>query len=719
MLVIALLVFGGFVVDAKTDNTRSLKLVVQENGGKSTSFTLYDKITAVIIGVDRYQTLPAKNYLKYAVSDAKGVEEVLRERYPISKIITLYNEQATRDNIMKVLQGDLSGVGPDDAVLVYYAGHGITRTTQQKKLGYFIPYDGSLEMTEMHKNISMQQISSDISPLVPAKHMLFVMDACFGGLLLSTRGIGVEPSHKTAYLEEITREQVRQIITAGGEGEEVLDEGGLYGHSVFTGRFIEALKNNKEFITAQELGMELEQKVYGDARAKGHKQRPQVGKIYGTGDFVFVPDVEKVSKQAEDEAGKIEAEIKALENLKIEAGRRQDEAKLREIERDRLVKEAELKQARLREEAARKDAELQKLREAEALRSAEGQKQQEKEKIERLAYLKQQSKKMKAELGSPSAALGLDQAQAEIKRLNGLIAKINGDFNGEMEKQRASIRGYYQGKIDKVEAQPSRDMMFETEADYNTRISQAKQEADILKSELAKQASEIEAKVKADLAGQLQALEDQKAAILKQEFQLGPKDIIWKFEKYDPESEIFRISITMFNEVFIVWVPVPKKKAKEYYQNPDLLIAQGAVSFTDDGGISLAMLALQGPAGDRYQAGIAGAGEVYVAGLFWQKKDDGIERNWNKAISYCQSLALGGSKDWRLPSKDELSSLVDKKYTPTIDPVFTDTKTSYYWSSTSGAGSTDYAWYVSFGNGYVSSSDNTYDYYVRCVRGGQ
>ena len=454
-------------------DTRGVRITVRDEGAAKT-LALYDKITAVIIGIDRYQNLKAEYQLKFAVRDAKGVEQVLRERYPVSKIITLYNEEATRDNIMKVLQGDLATAGSDEAIFIYFAGHGITRSPQQqKKLGYLIPNDGSLEINEMHKNISMQQISSDISPLIPAKHVLFIMDSCFGGLLLSTRGAGMEPSHKLAYLEEITREPVRQIITAGGENEEVLD-GGLYGHSVFTGRLIESLKNNKDFITAQELGLELEKKVYGDAMSRGHKQRPQAGKIYGTGDFVFIPDFEKLKKESEGEVSTLEAEMRELERLKQEAGKRKEDAKIRELERERLLKESALKQARLREESAQREAEMRKKIEEESLKDTEKIKRQEKERGERLAYLKLQSEKMKQELGSIASALGITEAQAEVKRLNSMIAKLESDYRTELPKQLKSVKDYYEQKIKKAENQPPMDKMFETEPEYKERLREGK-----------------------------------------------------------------------------------------------------------------------------------------------------------------------------------------------------------------------------------------------------
>ena len=44
----------------------------------------------------------------------------------------------------------------------------------------------------------------------------------------------------------------------------------------------------------------------------------------------------------------------------------------------------------------------------------------------------------------------------------------------------------------------------------------------------------------------------------------------------------------------------------------------------------------------------------------WATKDNGKAVTWHRAVSYCRSLALGGYRDWRLASLDELESLVDK-----------------------------------------------------------
>jgi hypothetical protein len=60
------------------------------------------------------------------------------------------------------------------------------------------------------------------------------------------------------------------------------------------------------------------------------------------------------------------------------------------------------------------------------------------------------------------------------------------------------------------------------------------------------------------------------------------------------------------------------------------------------------------------------------------------------------------------------------RYNPSIDTVFfPNTVSSYYWSSTTYANYTGYAWLVNFAYGYGSNYPKFGSYYVRAVRGGQ
>lgn len=60
--------------------------------------------------------------------------------------------------------------------------------------------------------------------------------------------------------------------------------------------------------------------------------------------------------------------------------------------------------------------------------------------------------------------------------------------------------------------------------------------------------------------------------------------------------------------------------------------------------------------------------------LMWQQEDDGQERSYDEAQSYCGSLMLAGHSDWRLPSLQELSSIVVEGSTNNIDDIFTSAK---------------------------------------------
>ncbi len=111
-----------------------------------------------------------------------------------------------------------------------------------------------------------------------------------------------------------------------------------------------------------------------------------------------------------------------------------------------------------------------------------------------------------------------------------------------------------------------------------------------------------------------------------------------------------------------------------------------------------------------------------ITGLRWQKNDDNTQRIWADAITYCDTLELGGYTDytdWRLPTKKELITIVD--YGTTSRPVinqgfFPNTKILDYWSSTTYAGKPKTAWGVYFGSGMVDGDSKLKEKYVRCVR---
>lgn len=112
-------------------------------------------------------------------------------------------------------------------------------------------------------------------------------------------------------------------------------------------------------------------------------------------------------------------------------------------------------------------------------------------------------------------------------------------------------------------------------------------------------------------------------------------------------------------------------------------------------------------------------------GLVWEQSPDTTFRNWQDAQIHCVQLNLGGRKGWRPPTIQELASLVDPAFIPSLPSGHPFTVQSFaYWSASTLAGDTTSAWGVDFGNtsgnnGFVGNIFKVFEFRVWCVRGGQ
>lgn len=128
------------------------------------------------------------------------------------------------------------------------------------------------------------------------------------------------------------------------------------------------------------------------------------------------------------------------------------------------------------------------------------------------------------------------------------------------------------------------------------------------------------------------------------------------------------------------------------------------------------------PASARFQLVL---GETAVldkeTGLVWEKSPDATLRTWTDAITYAYGKTVGGRLGWRLPTVEELASLVDPTQTSPSLPnghPFINVQSYNYWSATTLDMVTDWAWSVHFGIGTVNGNDKVHAFYVWCVRGG-
>jgi len=108
-------------------------------------------------------------------------------------------------------------------------------------------------------------------------------------------------------------------------------------------------------------------------------------------------------------------------------------------------------------------------------------------------------------------------------------------------------------------------------------------------------------------------------------------------------------------------------------------------------------------------------------GLVWPRQSDGISRNHNGALEYCTHAALGGRRGWRLPTIEELATLIDTNVggLPSGHLFIGDSILYNLWSSTTVPSEPDAAWVVTLYDGNVSWIYKYDPSSVLCVRAAQ
>jgi len=240
----------------------------------------YDNSWALVIGIDRYVHASP---LDIACADAESVTEVLVGElgFPATNVHMLLNDQATRATIMERFLA-FETLSPDDRLVFFFAGHGATVSGQRGPIGYLVPVDGKLD--DKSTLIRWDDLTRN-AEIIPAKHILFVMDACYSGLaMLRATGIGEQ-----RFVSDMLQRLSRQVITAGKADEKVADGGGPTGrNSIFTGHLLEGLRgkaaNENGVLTASYLMNYVYQSVANDPKSN---QTPHFGHFEGDGDFIL------------------------------------------------------------------------------------------------------------------------------------------------------------------------------------------------------------------------------------------------------------------------------------------------------------------------------------------------------------------------------------------------------------------------------------------------
>ncbi len=277
---------------------------------------------AVIVGVNAYSQGGGLPPLEFAVNDARELRDMLRDEfgYLPERIRYLTDADAKldamRDSFSKWPQ--TVGIGPDDSLLVFFAGHGLVDPATKE--GYLAAVDS--DDRRLSKTcLSVEWIRERLAEL-PCRHKLVVLDSCYSGSLFQrpTATLGdvvaaqvIKPATTAALTPSATAPAVRGggvaplfsdnllyylrqpafLGISAGRFTPVADGSGTERHSVFTASLLQVLRERADsprddhVFTFRQVASQVETLV---ANSIDSRQIPDWGRLGdGDGDFLFRP----------------------------------------------------------------------------------------------------------------------------------------------------------------------------------------------------------------------------------------------------------------------------------------------------------------------------------------------------------------------------------------------------------------------------------------------
>lgn len=241
----------------------------------------FSKSYAVVIGVN---SVPSSRLpqLTHPEDDARAVADLLEHQgFEVTRLI---GKDAKKLNIVSELTSLAHRLSSQDRVLVYFAGHGHSETFGTQKYGYLVPYDGDDTSATY---LSMGEIRDLSDKMGRARHVLFILDSCFGGLL-GTRSGGLDPTLPD-YVHQAADRVARQVIAAGGADQVVVDVSAHAKHSLFTQALLEGLRDGQADKRGDGFILVPDLMSYLISRASNAYQSPISADLpgHGEGEFIF------------------------------------------------------------------------------------------------------------------------------------------------------------------------------------------------------------------------------------------------------------------------------------------------------------------------------------------------------------------------------------------------------------------------------------------------
>jgi len=199
------------------------------------------------VGVNNYAN--EQYNLKYAVADATDfATEIQRQQEGLKKyakveVIPLSDSSATKANITAKLSDLAKQVQPEDAVIVFFAGHGTAQGNQFYLIPHDLGYDGPRENLNeaglqaiLAHSISDRDLEKLFEP-IDAGQLLLVIDACNSGQALEAEEKRRGPMNSKG-LAQLAYEKGMYVLTAA-QSYQAAQEAAKFGHGFLTYALVE------------------------------------------------------------------------------------------------------------------------------------------------------------------------------------------------------------------------------------------------------------------------------------------------------------------------------------------------------------------------------------------------------------------------------------------------------------------------------------------------
>jgi len=230
------------------------------------------------VGVTNYRDQALARGVTFAADDARAVgaafERGSRGLYAQVRPRVLADQLATRDGIEAAGRELAATVKPEDTVVVYLAGHGVTAGGDY----HFVPWETRYTNFDalIAQSLSADRLRAMLAGIT-ARKVLVLLDTCSAGKFSLVKGREIDDK---ASIDRFQRVSGRALIAAAADEKMALEGEGQ--HGVFTFALLAALsgaadKNNDGMVSVTEIAEYIDEQVPAITKRKwGYEQFPMM-----------------------------------------------------------------------------------------------------------------------------------------------------------------------------------------------------------------------------------------------------------------------------------------------------------------------------------------------------------------------------------------------------------------------------------------------------------